>query len=213
MSITTYSGLLDRLAKMVTFDADNTGDASVGVLAAVISMAEFRIYREIRTSMNTNAFGVSDTVTSNAMALPSDFKAAYTVHFGGLPLEPVSPEFLQQYMDANPSGECKYFANVSNTLRFGPAVANGTQVQGYYYCSLPDLSEATLPTNALFLAANDLFLFACMVEAAPLYGFQNQIQLWEAKYQMTRDALNKEHALNAYSSGRLKRRPSTILMG
>ena len=213
MSITTYAGLLDRLAKMVTFDAENTGDASVSTLEAVLSMAEFRIYREIRTSYNMKAFSVANTVTGNAMALPDDFKAVSSINFGKRPLEPVSPEFLQQCMDMNPSGSCRYFANVANTLRFGPAVTDGTQVLGYYYCTLPALSASTLASNGLFMAANDLFLFACMVEAAPLYGFIDQLQVWESKYQFVRDRLNDEQAMNAYAAGRIKVRPSTQLMG
>lgn len=213
MSITTYADLLTHLGRMVTFEAENPGDASVGVLQTVISLAEFRIYREIRTSFNMKAFGVSDVVTGNAMTLPSDFKAAAAVNFGKQPLQPVTPEFLQQYLQTGDNGECKYFANVKDTLQFAPAVGDGIQVQGYYYCVLPALSDSTLPSNGLFNAANDLFLFACMVEAAPIYGFQDQLQIWDAKYQMVRDRLNDEQAMNAYSAGRMKVRPSTTLMG
>lgn len=214
MSITTYSELLGRLASLVTFDAENPGDASVSTLQAVLSMAEFRIYRELRTSHNMKAFSVSNTVTSNLMTLPSDFKAVSTINFGKKPLEPVSNEFMQEYLDGNPTGECRFFTNLANSLQFGPPIADGTQVQGYYSCTLPAItSDATLTSNTLFTSSNDLFLFACMVEAAPLYGFMDQIQLWETKYAMVRDALNEEQQLNAYAMGRMKIRPSTTLMG
>lgn len=212
MAITSYADLLTHLGRMVTFEAENPGDASVGVLQTLLGIAETRIYREIRTSFNMKAFGVSDTVLNNALALPSDFKAVANLNFGKLPLEPVSPEFLQQYLQARPTGETKYFANIANTLVFGPAQGDGVQAKGYYYCTLPALSDATFASNALFGAASDLFLFAVMVEAAPMYGFQDQLQLWDGKYQMIRDRLNREQAVNAYSAGRMKVRPSTTLM-
>lgn len=211
--ISTYADLLTHLGRMVTFEAEQPGEASVGVLQTVIGLAEMRIYRDVRTSFNIKPWGVSDVVTSNALTLPSDFKATAAVNFGKQPLQPVSPEFLQQYLQTGDNGVCKYFANVANTLQFAPTVSDGTQVQGYYYCALPALSDSTLPTNTLFSAATDLFLFASMVEAAPMYGFQDQLQIWDTKYRMALDALNKEQAINAYAAGRMKVRASTTLMG
>lgn len=196
---------------MVTFEGENPGDASVGTLQTVIGLAESRIYRELRTGYNEVAF--SGNVTSNAFALPADFRSASLVHFGGLPLEPVSPEFLQEFNDGHSSGDCKYFAQVARAFKFGPAVADGTALQGTYFKALDALSETSLPANTLFAAANDLFLFACMVEAAPLYGFQDQLQIWDTKYQIVKDALNLERQRASYSAGRMKRRPSTVLMG
>jgi len=210
VSITTYAGLLSQLGKMVTFD-ENESDASIGTLQAVISLAETRINREARTGYNEAA--ISGTVVGNAFALPADWRAASLVHFGGLPLEPVSPEYLREHLDGQPSGECKYYCAQGRSLLFSPAVADGTVVQGYYFKALPALDATTTPTNALFLAANDLYLFACMVEAAPLYGFEDKLQLFDAKYQAVRDTLNTEHQRSAYSSGRIKRRSSTRLMG
>ena len=211
MSITTYAGLLSQLGKMVAFD-ENESDASIGTLQAVISLAETRINREARTGYNEAA--ISGTVTGNAFALPADWRAASMVHFGGLPLEPVSPEYLREHLDGQPSGECKHYCvQGGRSLLFSPSVADGTAVQGHYFKALPALDATTTPSNALFLAANDLYLFACMVEAAPLYGFEDKLQLFDAKYQAVRDTLNTEHQRAAYSSGRIKRRASTRLMG
>lgn len=213
MSIASYSELLTQLARMVTFEGENPGDASPGVLSTLIGLAENRIYRDVRTSYNMTAFGVSDTVTSNAYAIPAALKSVSSINFGKFPLEPVAPEFIQQELQFNPTGDCKYFANQANKLIFAPAVADGTQLQGYYYAKLPAINETTLPTNALFNAANDLFLFAVMVEAAPMYGFQDQLDLWNARYMGVVQALNDEQQMTAYGAGRIKRRASTTLMG
>lgn len=211
MAITTYAELLTQLGRMVTFEAENPGDASVGVLATVIGLAERRIYREVRTGYNEVAF--SGNVTGNAFALPTDFRSASILHFGKKPLEPVSIEFLQQYNDDHSSGDCRYFAQLGRAFKFAPAVTDGTALQGSYFKALDALSDSTLPSNTLFAAAEDLFLFASMVEAAPMYGFQDQLPIWDAKYRMTLDAVNKEQAINAYAAGRMRVRPSTTLMG
>lgn len=213
MSIASYSELLTQLARMVTFEGENPGDASPGVISTLIGIAENRIYRDVRTSYNMTAFGVSDTVTGNAYTLPAALKAVSSINFGKLPLDPVAPEFIQQELQFNPTGDCKYFANQANKLIFAPAVADGTQLQGYYYAKLPALSDSTLASNALFNAANDLFLFAVMVEAAPMYGFQDQLDLWNARYLGVVQALNEEQQMTAYAAGRIKRRASTTLMG
>lgn len=210
MAITTFPELLVHLGRMVTFEAENPGDASVGVLQTVISLAERRIYRDVRSGYNEAAF--SGNVTGNVFTLPADFRSASLLHFGGKPLEPVSIEFLQQYNDDHASGDCRYFAQLARTFKFGPAVADGTALQGTYFKALDALSDASLPSNTLFAAAEDLYLFAAMVEAAPLYGFQDQIDLWNAKYLGVKDSINQERMRASYSAGRMKRRPSTQII-
>jgi len=207
----TYSDFLTQLGKSVTFEGDNPGDASVATLQTVIALAETRINRELRTSYNETAF--SGTTTSNVFTLPAKFRSASIVHVGGLPLEPVSIEFLTEFLDAVPAGDCQFFATVAGTFKFGPALADGTSVQGYYFKAFDALSDSTFSSNTLIAAAPDLYLAACMVEAAPLYAFMDQIQLWEGKYQMIRDRLNEERRGSASSAGRAKVRSSTRLLG
>lgn len=206
-----YSEFLSHLGKMVTFEGDNQGDASIGTLLSVLRMAESRIYRELRTRQNEKAF--SGSVSGNAYTLPSDFRAPSLTYFGGKPLEPVSPEFLYEHLDAQHTGDTRFFAAVGNTYKFAPVVADGTSVQGTYFYAYPDIDASNDAANLLFTANPDLFTFACMVEAAPLYGFLDQLQLWEQKYQMTRDALNHQTSRAAYGAGRIKRRNSTRLIG
>lgn len=209
--ITTYADLLGQLARMVTFEGENPGDASPGVIATLLGIAENRIYRDVRSSYNMAEFGPSDTTTGNAYAIPSTLKAVASLTFGGAALEPVSPAFIQQRLQYGDTSGPRYFANQANTLIFAPAVADGTQLQGFYYARLPSLTPASLPSNALFAAASDLFLYAVMVEAAPMYGFQDQMDLWNARYQSVVTALNQEQQMTAYSAGRLRRR--SVLMG
>lgn len=198
---------------MVTFEGDNTGDASLQTLQTVLMLSEVRIYRDARTAYNVAEFGASDVIASGRLAHPSAFKAVSLIHFGDKPLEPVAPEFILEHQTQSPSGQARYFASIGEELIFSPSIADGTQAQGWYFKELPALSESTIASNGLFNAANDLFLYACMVEAAPMYGFMDQIELWEARYQATLGRLNSEYKMHAYSAGRMKRRASTTLMG
>lgn len=209
MSIASYSELLTQLGRMVTFEGENPGDASPGVLSTLLGIAENRIYRDVRTSYNMVAFGASDLVVGNSYTLPANFKAVASLTLGGPYLEPKSPAFVLEHV--NDGGDALYFANQAGLLTFAPAVTDYTQLQGYYYAKLPALSAATLPSNALFNAANDLFIYAVMVEAAPMYGFEDQIVLWQQRYASVVQALNQEQQMTAYSAGRLKRR--SVLMG
>lgn len=209
--ITTWSQLLERL--LVLIDGDDAGSSTIPVatLTAIVRMGEDRIYREVRTRFNEKAFAAV-AVTSNLAPIPTDYKAPSIVHFGRKPLDPVAEAWLQDYNLWSQGGEALYFAEAGASLLFGPAVTDGTLVQGRYFCRLPALAEAGTITNALFLDANDLFLYASLSESAPFFDQEARIPLWEGKYRSIRDAINKESQMAAYSVGRMKRRPSTPIL-
>lgn len=207
--ITSWTELLTELTRLMDGEDTTASNISPGTLTQLVYMAELRIYRQLRTRYNEKAWGT--TVTSNAMTLPADFVASSVLHFGGKPCEPVSEEFLLEYLNANPTGDTLYFAKAGSTLVFGPSVANGTAVQGRYYYKLPALTPASLPSNALFAVAEDLFVYCALAESAPFFGQDARIPLWEAKYASVLEQLNKNDHVAAYSAGRMRTRPSTNL--
>jgi|SRR3989338_2659483 len=209
--ITTWSQFLGRLSALIAGDDTSTTSVPVSTLEAVISIGEDRLYRELRSRFNEKSF-TAVTVTSNAATIPADFEASSIVHFGGQPLEPVSEEFLREYLDGNPTGDARYFAAAGPSFIFGPSVADATAVQGRYFYRLPALSAATLPTNTLFAAANDLFIYAALCESAPFFEQDARIPLWNAKYESIRDSLNRGSHRAAYSAGRMRVRPSVSVL-
>lgn len=210
--ITTWSEYLTRILTLI--DGDDAGSSSIPVstLEAITELAEARIYREVRTRYNEKAFSAL-TVSSNLATIPSDFEAPSIIHFGGKALEPVSEEFLLEYLDSGPTGDTIYFCQAGSSFKFGPAVANGTTVQGRYFYRMDALDSTTLPTNALFAASNDLFLFAALAESGPFFEQDARVPMWTAKYESIRDRLNNASRNAAYTAGRMKVRPSTKLMG
>lgn len=213
MSITSYAGLLTELTRLIDGEDASISNISTGTLSQIVNMGERRIYREVRSRHNEKAFsGV--TVTSNAATIPADFEACSVVHFGSIPLIPVSEEFLRAYLDGNPAGDCRYFAEAGSSLMFGPSVADGTSVQGRYFYRIADLTEANFSSNALMSKEPDLFVYAALAESGPYFGEEHmrRIPFWEAKYASIRDRINQAKVNTAYSAGRISRRPSVPVM-
>ncbi len=208
MSITTYPQFLEELNRLLTDEEEAYDQLPSRTLEQIINLGEKRLYREVRTRYNSKAFAAV-TVTGNLAAIPSDFRSLDIIHFGNGALYPATEEELL-LLNLNPGGGDAYrFAKAGSNFTFWPGVSDGTAVQGRYFCALPDLTIASLPSNALFAAADDLFMFACLAEAAPFFREDQRIPLWNSKYQSIRDRLNADHEREAFSAGRASIRPST----
>jgi hypothetical protein len=211
MAITTFSGLLTELTRLIDGEDVSASEIPVGTIADIIHLGEQRIYREMRTRYNEKAWGI--TTTSNLAALPADFIASSVIHFGKNPLTPISESQLLQRLNENTNtGDCLFFCQAGSNLQFAPAVTDATALQGRYYYKWPDLSSTTLPTNTFFAAAEDLFIYAALVESAPFFGQDARVALWQSKYDAIKLQLNVNDQRAAYSAGRIQRGNSTRLM-
>jgi hypothetical protein len=209
LSITTYSGLLTELLRLIDGEDVEGSEIPVATLAQVVHLGELRIYREARTRFNQKAF-TAVTVTSNLAPIPADFISTSIIHFGNLPLIPKSEHEILEYLEVNPGGTIeRYFCDAGDNFQFAPSVANGTAVQGRYYYKMPDLDETTLPTNALFAVAEDLYLYGALSKSAPFFGQDRRIPVWEAEYQRILTEMNVLSHRSAYSAGRMMRSPGT----
>jgi hypothetical protein len=216
----TYAGFLVELMRLIDGDEASPTDLPLGTLAQIIELAERRIYKDVRSRYNEKSFAdaltggvvVPTVVTNNLAPLPDDFESASLVHFGAAPLNPVSEEFIIEYNLQDSSGDCLHFAEASNNFTFAPAVADATLVQGRYFARLPAIDATTILTNALFINEHDLFVYGCLIEAAPIFKKFAELPVWEKKYQDVKDRVNARRAGAAYSAGRMRLQPSTRLM-
>lgn len=211
--VTSYAGFLTELTRLIDGEDTSVSDIATETLRQIVNMGERRIYREVRSRHNEKSFeGV--VVASNLAALPEDFESSSIVHFGGPPLRPISEEALRMYLQDNPSGQASYFCEAGANFMFGPAVSDGTELQGRYFCRLADLSETTLASNQLFRNEYDLFVYGALSQAMGLFGAKADamVAVWEAKYIEIRNALNRSKQRAAYSAGRIQRSPSTNVM-
>ncbi len=204
MAITTWSGFLDQLTRLLDGDETSGTSITLATLQQVISMGERRVYREVRCRWNEKAFA-SVVVTNNRGPLPDDFESPSILHFGGAPLVPVTEEFI---LTQPPMSVTQYFAIAGAAFTFAGEVIDNALVEGRYFYRHPDLNETTLPLNDMFLNEPNLFVFACLSAAAPFYGQNAQMPIWEAQYTSLRDSVNTAHKRAAYSVGRLQMRPS-----
>jgi hypothetical protein len=207
MSISTWPEFLSQLTRLLDGEDSSQTTIAPNTLNQVISLGERRIYREVQSRWNEVPF-VGVTTTNNLAPLPADFESPRLVNLGYSSLEPVAEEFL---IDQLRLPITKFFCISGNNFQFAGPAADGTAVVGRYFARLPGLSITTLPTNNLFLNEPDLFIFSCLAQAAPFFGQDARLPMWEGRYTALRDAINQRHQRSAYSSGRLKRRPSAIL--
>ncbi len=211
-NITTLAGLYTEATRLLDGEDPTSSDISVATLARLLGFAQRRIYREARTRFNQAARPAVPTTTSNALPLPADFESAAQVHFGGPVLQPLPEALLREKLDAGGSGDALAFGIAGTSLIFWPAMADGTVVQGRYWARLPDLTDANIASNALFQAADDLFLYALLVEAGAFWMRDRELSMWSAKYATIRDALNRDGERSAYSAGRMRLQPSFAVL-
>lgn len=206
--MTSFDDLLVSIQRLM--DGDNVSVSAIerATLLQIVEMAETRIYSDVRSRHNEKAFS-GLTVTGNRASIPADFEAVSVIHFGNGALEPVSEEWLRAY-NQNSAGQVRYYAESGSAWEFGPAVSDGTAVQGRYYYRLPALSPATFSANTLIAAEPTLFLFAALAEGVAF--FSKDPAYWEAKYQAVKDRLNTAKERAAYSSGRIRVKPSVSVI-
>ena len=210
MSFASYTDFLEQISRLLDGDDVSVSDVPVASLQNIIGLAERRVYREVRSRHNEKAFsGV--TATSNLAPIPADYQSASVVHFGDTPMIPASEEYIRAYLACGASGAARYFADAGGSFIFGPAVSDGTAVQGRYFYRHPDMTAANFSSNALIANEPDVVLYACLAEGAPLYGLDPA--RWEAKYLDTVARINTERERGAYSAGGVRVRSSTRLMG
>ncbi len=209
--ISTLSSFFTEVTRLLDGEDPTISDISVASLSRLAKIAQRRIYRDVRTRYNEKAF-TALAVTGNAATLPADFEEAKQVHFGKQPLEPISESLLRAKLDDGGAGDAMYFAKVQSTFKFFPAVSDTTLMQGSYYARLPDLVDGGFAGNPLFQAADDLFIFACLVESAPFFGEKELFPVWSSKYAQIVESLNHDDMMSGYGVGRMKRRPSTRII-
>jgi len=211
VSITTYPEFLEELNRLISGDEDAYSSVPARTLARIVDMGQRKVYRDTKSRHNNKAYAV--TVTSNLAAIPADFQSNDTLHFGGFPLMPKAEDEVRSLLQNGYSGAASgFFAQAGGSFIFAPAIADGTAVQGRYFYRLPDLTVSNISTNALFLAETDLFLFACLSEAAPFFGDDKRAPMWAAKYASIKDRINSDHNNAAFSAGRIARSPSTTIL-
>lgn len=161
-----------------------------------IEAAEERIYRELKVRQMETA--LSTAISSGVIALPSGFRGFKSLQVSASPrtvlqatdLDSLMRQYPTRSSDATPA---VYAINGAN-VEFGPYPDSTYTIVGTYYKKLDALSDSNT-SNWLITDAPYMLLWASLVEAHPFIKDDMRIQLWEGKYQQTRDQLIAEQRL------------------
>lgn len=201
-----------RAALQILIEGDDTAGSTfnTSTLDLMVGLAEGRIYGgdrdtpALRSSVMVEPLSVA--VTSNAAALPADLLELKEVYFSGKrPLEIIPLERLRSFEAEGSTGgaDTLFCAQDGDTLRFWPT-ASGT-VLGSYYAKPESIVTVTPWADATaFARYPQLFMYACLFEAALFLGMTAKMPIWEARFRQLMDAANHDEAMRVYAGGPLR---------
>ena len=196
MTISSYTTLSTSVAAWLDV---SSSDIST-VVSDLVTVAEKRIFREVRNTTMEAALSV--TISSGSAAVPADFVELKYAYIDATPtqwleMRPIAWVY-ERYPTRSAGGKPKFMAKDGSTFIFGPYPDSGYTVKGVYY---KRLSEIQTSVNALLTNYPDLYLFACLAESEQLLGRDKRIPIWESKYRMIKDRVNAEDVASRFSSG------------
>ena len=196
----SYAQVREKVRLLI--EGDEVGTTfSTDTLDLLISMAESRVYRKLRSDTMYVASAALNA-TSNVLALPSDLLELDRVLIGGKPVEVTDLWRIDQlaYNGAS-AGDTVYCARSGDNLVFWPAIDDTTDVYLYYYGRPAALS---LGENSTYTRYPEVFLFGSVAEASPFLGEDSRAPMWEAKFaQAMQDAMTNER-WRTYSGSQLR---------
>jgi hypothetical protein len=199
MAIDSYTTLQTAVSNWL----DRTD--STGIVPDFISLAESRIYKDVR--IRDMEAAISVTITGGLAAIPSDFLESKYFYINGSPIRKLEQRdtdwIFENYPTRSSDSKPYYYGIDGSNFVFGPYpdvesyVLNGT-----YYKRLSALSGSNT-TNWFTSNAPDVLLFASLVEAAGYYD-DPRIAQWEAKYQDGVNLIKKERRREKRGSGPIR---------
>ena len=200
--ITDYATLKTEVANFAA-RADLTTD-----IPLMISLAETRIYREMRvTEMET---ALSSAISSGVIAVPTGFLEAKKLYIDGSPVQELERMSLDQlyvkYPDRSANGKPHFFAEEAGNLIFGPYPDSEYTVKGVYYKKLDALSDSNT-SNWLITKFQDGILFGSLLETF-LFVQSDEATKYAALYERAKADYIRADKMRHMSGSTLRMKPS-----
>jgi hypothetical protein len=208
MNFADYNAFRQAVQQLIEGDDAATTNFSMDTLDLIIGLGESRVYQGDEKTPGLRASSMvaalSQTVTSNACALPSDLLELKEVYFSGhAPLEIIPLHELRKYeADGQDGSISRYAAQDGDTLRFWPD-GSGTVI-GHYYKRPADLKTVTWGNAATFARYPELFIFASLVESAPFLGFDARMPMWDGMYRAKASGAQASEQMRVYGGSPLR---------
>lgn len=198
MSIASYSELKTAVANWL-----NRSDLTAYV-PDFIALGEARIYRDLRIRAMETA--LSSAISSGVVAVPASYKELKFAYVDGSPTRQLlrsDPEFIYaKFPTRSATSKPSYIAREGSNFIFGPYPDSNYTIKGVYYASLTALSDANT-TNWFTSNAPDILLWAALCEAEPFIKNDERVGLWQAKYDLVKEAIEREERNEQFSGGGL----------
>lgn len=192
MAITTAAELKTALSNWL--HRDNLGAR----LDEFIALAEARFNRQLRVR-GMEASLASTALIDGAISLPTAFLAFKELRYDGDPSYTLEPRPLEWLRDQAASADRPgYFAVTNTQVICWPTSGS---IKGTYYRSLPSLVSNT--DNWLLTSHPDLYLFACLEEAAIYTRDEKLGMMAMTRAQALLDQLQGSDNANALNGGPL----------
>lgn len=186
MSLSTYSDLKTAVKSWLKrSDLD-------AYIPDLITLGEMRIYRDLRIrAMETS---LSSAISSGVLAVPSGYIEMKHAYVNASPVQWLKRKTAEwiyhNYPTRSADASPKYFAREGENFIFGPYPDSGYTVKGIYYKQPDPLSDSNTE-NWFTTNAPDLLLWAALCEAEPFMKNDARVQLWESKYDMVKDRVQR----------------------
>ena len=187
MAISNYSELQTAVANWL-----NRTDLTDRI-KEFIALGEARIYRDLRIRTMETTLNV--TLSSGVAAHPSDYLELKHAYIDGSPTQNLTfqtPDYIyRKYSTRSSHSKPRFIASEGSNFIFGPFPDSNYTLKGIYYKRLTALSDSNT-TNWFTSNAPDLLLWAALVESVAYTMEDERIELWQARYDTVKDAVQKE---------------------
>lgn len=198
--ITSYATLKTSIANFV--HRDDLTD----LIPEFIADAENRIYNDLRIRAMEAAY----SGTTASTTLPTGFLEWIFLYIDDDSEQKLSRRDAEwiytRYPDRTGGGKPVFFAREGDGLIFGPAANATYTLAGRYYKKLTALSDSNT-TNWLITDAPDLIRFAALAEASSYMEDAGKVNLYEGKYQNTKQRIERNERRESRSGSLLSTIP------
>lgn len=205
MAIGTYTELQTAISNWLD-------DSSLTArIPEFIALAEARIKREVRTREMIDRADLAIADGDRYVNLPSNFldhkylRLKIPTVTSGRRYYPDLTELSIHELSLRSSNDARTprFYAIHEQIELDSEADQAYTAEIYYY--FPMVALATTATNTLLTRAPDIYLYSALSEAAPYLIGDERIPVWEGKYSLARDGLNKQQLSSRRGSPQVSR--------
>jgi len=200
VSINSYANLKTALANYLD-RSDLTSR-----LDEFIELAEARFADDIRIRAMETTATQTLTAGTRSYSLPTGYLQGRNFQINTDPitaLEYITPEMMDRIWAGSKTGRPRTYTILGDNYLLGPSPDSADTLEITYYKEFTPLSGSAT-TNWIILNRPNLYLYACLLEAAPFLGNPEDAATWARFYTEALDRLQNADARDRFSGSALR---------